>query len=435
VLETSSYQFAVGVEDVPSGSTALISPNHYYLLGLEIRVNPNSKTKNGYIVKLRKSASRLEDLPHDIVIARSWIHGNPLQEVRTGIDLNGLRISVVDSIIEEIHLHNETSEGIAAWDAAAGPYKITNNEFAVAGVGILLGWQTSIPGLIPSDIEVRGNNFHKLDVWKQPVTSNLGLSGYWFLGNPVVLRSAQRVLFDGNTFSNDWAQVTPNASYMGHAFYFRPNGFDQSWARVQDITITNNIMHDVGGGFAISYQDPNLPEVVTQRVTIENNIAYNLDPKNTAGFIWLQGQAQGPIGFNHNTFLSRPNSLPMMIMGETDGSFNQLTFTNNIINDEGSGILGLSSPGSGGKSLAAQFPSIVFRKNVMAGQLASNYIGYAEMNYFPNDLAAIGFAKDISSGIFDLRDLQLLPSSPYSRAATDGTDIGANILKLVPFAE
>lgn len=428
VLETNSYQFAVGVEDVPTGSTRVISPNHYYLVGLEIRVNPNSKVKNGHIVKLRKNAASLEDMPHDIVIARSWIHGNPLQEVRTGVEMNGLRISVIDSIIEDIHLHNETSEGIAAWDAAAGPYKITNNEFAVAGVGILLGWQSSVEGLIPSDIEVRGNYFRKLDAWKVPVTSLQGLTGYWFFGNPVVLRSAQRVLFDGNIFANDWARVPSTSNYMGHAFFIKPNGFGQSWARVQDITITNNIMRDVGGGFAIFYQDPRLPEVITQRISIENNIAYNMDPKNDAGFIWLQGRAAGPVVFNHNTFLSRPNSLPALIMGDKDGVFGQFTFTNNIINDQGQGILGLGSPASGGHSLATQFPSIVFHHNVMAGQAASKYVGYTETNHFPAGLSDIGFVVDPSTGIIDFKNLKLRATSPYIRSSSDGSDIGANIL-------
>lgn len=430
VLETSSYQFAVGVEDVPSGSNAVISPNHYYLIGLEIRVNPKSKAKNGYIVKLRKAASKLEDLPHDIVIARSWIHGNPDQEVRTGVELNGLRISVVDSIIEEVHLHDETSEGIAAWDAAAGPYKITNNEIAVAGIGLLLGWQSSIPDLIPSDIEVRGNHFHKLDAWRQPVTSNLGLKGYWAFGNPVVLRSAQRTLFDANLFTNDWSRIPSTSNYMGHVFSLKPNGFDQPWARVQDITIIHNIMHDVGGGFEISYQDPNLPEVITQRVRIENNIAYHLDPQNNAGFIWLEGQSAGPVAFNHNTFLSRASGLPVMIMGKANGTFGPFIFTNNLIYDQGSGVLGLGSPGNGTQSLATQFPEVVFDHNVLAGQLPSHYTGYTTTNYFPSQLSDIGFTMDPSSGPIDFRNLQLLPSSPYYRAGSDGADIGANVLEI-----
>lgn len=435
ILETNNYEFAVGVEDVPSGSSATISPNHYYLLGLEIRVNPLAKTKNGYIVKLRKTASKLEDLPHDIVIARSWIHGNPDQEVRTGIEMNGLKISITDSIIEDIHLHNETSEGIAGWDSAAGPYKITNNEIAVAGVGLLLGWQSSIPELIPSDIEVRGNYFHKLDQWRQPITSNLGLAGYWAFGNPVVLRSAQRVLFDANTFANDWSHIPATSSYMGHVFWLKPNGFGQPWARVQDITITNNVMHDVGGGFGIFYQDPSLPEVVTQRISIQNNVAYNLDSKNDAGFIWLQGHATGSVVFNHNTFLSRPKSLPALIMGEKSGTFAYFTFTNNLINDDGLGIVGLGSAASGGVSLTTQFPSVVLHNNALTGQQAANYVGYESSNYFPANLSEVGFSADPSMGVTDLKNLQLLNSSPYFGAGSDGSDIGANILQINQLSE
>lgn len=430
IIETRNYEFAVGVEDVPSGSRAVISPNHYYLLGLEMRVSAKSTQKNGYIVKLRKEASSLADMPHDIVIARSWIHGNPGQEVRTGIDMNGLRISVVDSIIEDVHLHNETSEAIAAWDAAAGPYKITNNEFAVAGVGLLLGWQSSVSGLIPSDIEVRGNYFHKLDTWRQPVTGNTGLSGHWFFGNPIVLRSAQRVLFDGNTIANDWAQIPEGSNYMGHAFWIVPNGFDQPWARVQDITITNNVLHDVGGGFGILYQDPSLPEVIVQRVLIENNVAYNLDPKNRAGFIYLGGEAKGAVTFNHNTFLSRENSSPAMIVAEEKGVFDQLTFTNNIFYDTGAGILGATSQTRGSQALTTQFPNVLLRNNVFAGQDAAAYAGYTATNFFPADLVSVGFTANPATAGNDYRSLMLTPSSPYYRAGADGTDIGADVMKI-----
>lgn len=431
VIETSTYDYAVGFADVSPGLPLASAPHHYYLLGLEMRVNAKSKVVSENIVKLGNNAKDLSLLPHDIVIARSWIHGNPSQEVRRGVGLNGLRISVIDSIIDDIHLHNATSEAIASWDAAAGPYKITNNEFAVAGTAILIGWQSSIANLIPSDIEVRNNLFHKLDAWRKPVTGNTGVTGYWAFGSPIVLRSVQRILFDANVFENDWARIPSSSYYMGRAFSLSPESFGQSWARVQDVTIINNIMHDVGGGFAISYQDAAMPEVITQRVHIENNVAYNLDPNNTEGFIWLQGQAAGSVVFNHNTFLSGANSLPIMIMGDRNGVFGQFGFTNNIINDEADGILGLSSSASGGPSLAAQFPGINFSENALAGQRASNYVGYSAANFFPIDLANIGFVTDPSGGIADFRALQLLTSSPYYNAGSDRGSIGANIQKII----
>jgi hypothetical protein len=430
VIETKDEEYALGVAGLPPDSKTLTAPNHYYLLGLEIRVNPKLIGRNEHIVKLSNGGKSLDQLPQNIVIARSWIHGNPDQEIKRGIALNGLRISLVDSILEDIHQHNASSQGIAAWDAAVGPYKITNNEFAVAGAALLIGWEASITNLIPSDIEVRKNLFHKLDAWRQPVTSNSGLTGYWSLSETIILRSVQRILFDGNTFENDWSRSTTGAYYLGRPFYFSPAGYGQTWARVQDVTISNNLMHDIPGGFLISYQDRTMPEVIVQRVQIENNIAYNLDPKNQGGFIFLQGQAKGPVAFNHNTFLSSPNSPPITIMGDQNGIFGQLTFINNIINDQGAGILGLGSPGSGAQSLAAQFPSIVFHHNALSGQLPSNYIGYNSDNAFPANLGTIGFSADVSAGIFDFQVLQLQSSSPYFNAASDGSSIGANILRL-----
>lgn len=430
VIESLNDEFAVGIGDLPANSTATSGVNHYYLVGLEIRVNPKVNIPNAYIVKLRNGGTKLEQLPHDIVIGRSWVHGNPNQEIRRGVDLNGLRISIVDSIIEDIHQHGESSQGIAAWDASAGPYKITNNEFAVAGAALLIGWQSSIPNLISSDIEVRKNLFHKLDAWKQPVTSNAGKTGYWALSQTIILRSVQRILFDGNTFANDWARIPSGSTYIGRAFYISPSGFGQSWARVQDVTITNNVMHDIAGGFLISYQDATMPDVIADRIQISNNIAYNLDPANDRGFIWLQGRAEGAVAFDHNTFLANSGQPPIAIMGDQNGTFGQFSFSNNLINDEGAGVLGLGSPTSGAPSLSTQFPGIVFDHNVLAGQVQSHYASYADGNAFPADLKAIGFVDDLSSGLKDYRSLQLSSASPYARAAADGSNLGANIQKV-----
>jgi hypothetical protein len=430
VIETRDDGYAVGIADISSTSSATSGANHYYLLGLEIRVNPGVNVINSNIVKLRNAGKKLEQLPHDIVIARSWIHGNPNQEVRRGIDLNGLRMSLIDSIVEDIHRHGQSSQGIASWDASVGPYKITNNEFAVAGAALLIGWESSIPNLICSDIEVRKNLIHKLDAWRQPVTSNTGATGYWVFNESIILRSVQRILLDGNTFMNDFARIPASSNYIGRAFYFSPSGFGQSWARVQDVTVTNNIMHDIPGGFFIRYRDESLPEVVTQRIHIENNVAYNLDPTGERGFIWLEGQAAGSVVFNHNTFLSKPNSPPIAIMADKYGSYGQFAFTNNIINDQGAGVLGWGLAGNGAQALNALFPSVVFDHNALAGQLPVNYAGYNANNAFPADLGAIGFTVDVSAGIFDFHALQLKASSPYANAASDGANMGANIQRV-----
>ena len=57
-------------------------------------------------------------------------------------------------------------------------------------------------------------------------------------------------------------------------------------------------------------------------------------------------------------------------------------------------------------------------------------MGYNSGNYFPVDMTAIGFVADPTNGITDYHTLALSPSSPYHNAATDGTDIGANILNI-----
>ena len=50
-----------------------------------------------------------------------------------------------------------------------------------------------ISGVIPSDIEFRRNHFFKPTSWK----------GKWMIKNLIEIKSAQRVLIEGNIFENN----------------------------------------------------------------------------------------------------------------------------------------------------------------------------------------------------------------------------------------
>ena len=87
VIETAIDDYAVYAEEWS---------HHFYLAGLEIRVNSSfSQIHRGLVSVGPWYLTPVEQIPHSIVFSRSWIHAAPLQEVSSGVLLNGSAISIV----------------------------------------------------------------------------------------------------------------------------------------------------------------------------------------------------------------------------------------------------------------------------------------------------------------------------------------------------
>jgi hypothetical protein len=100
-----------------------------------------------------------------------------------------------------------------------------------------------------------------------------------------------------------------------------------------------------------------------------------------------------------------------------------LVFTNNIVQHNTYGMFG-SGKGTGIPALDYYFPGYLLRRNVIVG--APDPRLYPADNYFPATVALGGFV-DLAGG-----DYRLAEQSAYHRAATDGTDIGADMSLLSP---
>src|SRR6059058_5987902 len=91
-----------------------------------------------------------------------------------------------------------------------GPFHILNNYLEAAGENIFFGGSTpAIPGLVPSNIEIRGNYLYKPMSWRE------GEAGYggtrWSVKDIFELKSARHVIFEGNVLENCWSDV--NSGY------------------------------------------------------------------------------------------------------------------------------------------------------------------------------------------------------------------------------
>jgi hypothetical protein len=379
--------------------TAEPGAHHYYLLGLEVRpVSTQTAVVDGLISFGSSTETSDAQFPHDIVIARSYVHGYPRTEVKRGIALNAARISVVDSIVEEIHGLGLETQAIGGWNGR-GPFKIVNNELSAATENVMFGGaRTSIPDLIPSDIEFRKNFLQKPLSWMQPVTANRGVTGQWVVKNIFELKNAQRVLVDGNVMQNCWIH-----GQLGFAVVLTPRSETvQPWVRVQDVVFTNNIVRGSAGGINLLYADNYNSSAIAQRLLITNNLFYDIGRPDLGGngrMIMVSGDDQGPVQVTHNTFLKYPTVKSGGFVVGAGQNAGQLQVQDNLVLDEAYGVI-QNATAPGAASLAALgFDTNRFARNVIAGQ--TNPAVYGNWQFFNNFIsgAQLPFYATYTSGI------------------------------------
>jgi len=421
ITETDHPNLAViQTADKPAITTVSYA-HHYYFVGIEIRLDPQYTGINRCLVNFNTWSDDVTHLAHDFVLARSYIHAGPQQEENIGVLLNAGRISIVDSVISEIHMIGGGGAGIMGFSLGAGPFNITNNLISSAGAAFHLGAKDSnLIDLIPSDVVFSQNILTKSLTWRQPITDLAGKVGHWGISGAINLESAQRILMTQNLIENYWIQ---DAEYNVSMIFFNPSsyndgtaGSDHYWNRVQDVTFYNNVIRHGPSAMAISYQDPSDAQVIAQRLDIEYNTIYDIGSSwgKAEGLLYLSGQAQGPVEFNQNTMLDSDDTGPNLIWASTGGLYGQFIFTNNLTYDAIGGIID-PALGTGAPTLAQNFPGIIFKGNILAAQNAALYGSFAVGNYFPSDMASLGLiASPQNINAAPVSSIFFAPRSPFA---------------------
>ena len=136
---------------------------------------------------------------------RCYLHGDPKRGSRRGILMNSRSTAVVDSYFSDFKEVGADSQAVAGWNGS-GPFKIVNNFLEGAGENLMFGGaDPSIPDLVPSDIEIRHNDFVKPLAWRQGDSAYAGVP--WTVKNLFELKNARRVLVDGNLFERNWVHA------------------------------------------------------------------------------------------------------------------------------------------------------------------------------------------------------------------------------------
>ena len=387
--------------------------HHYRLVGIEITATLttlDSTVQNLVLFGFRADgtpATSIDQLPHDIVFDRCYVHGTTTGDILRGIALNAASSAVVDSYLAEFHHDGADSQAIAVWNGA-GPLAIRNNYLQAAAENLLFGGASpTIANLVASDIEVRHNHFFKPLTWKPDDPSYAGI--LWVVKNLLELKNVQRIVVDGNLFENVWP-----AAQAGFALQFTVRNDDGTapWSIVQDVTFTHNVVRHVGGGVNISGFDDNAPSLQAQRLLVQDNVFEDVGTVAADARLFQILDDAADVTIDHNTtFHVGPT-----ISADAAPAATGFTFTNNIA-PESEGVVG-SGTAVGLDTLTTFFPGFAYRRNVQPG---GDPAIYPPDNFFPPTLGDVGFV-DLAGGDYTLSSL-----SAFKNAGTDGKDIGADI--------
>jgi hypothetical protein len=168
--------------------------------------------------------------------------------VQRAISANFSNTALLDSYISDIHMAGTDTQAYGAWESP-GPFKVVNNHLEAAGENVMFGGAGgSNNKYVPSDIEVRGNYIYKPLAW---VPLSLAPINSMVVKNSFELKSAERVLLDGNIIENCWL-----AGQAGYAIVLTVRSSQSGdIAVVNDVTITNNILRNVTAGFNSGAKD------------------------------------------------------------------------------------------------------------------------------------------------------------------------------------
>ncbi len=396
-----------------SGGAIVAAPgaHHFRFIGIEVRPVAGAFVYN--LVELGSGSVTSEEvLPHDIIVERCYIHGDPARGGRRGIALNGVSLAVIDSYLADFKEVGADSQAIMGWNGP-GPFKIVNNHLEAAGENVMFGGaDPAIHSLVPSDIEIRQNHFFKPLSWREGDPSYAGTP--WTIKNLFELKNARRVLVEGNVFENIWRaaqdgfalQLTVRNQYGG-----------APWSTIEDVIFTHNIVRHAGSGINILGTDDPNPSQSMKRVLIQNNVFEDVNGARWGGHGRVFQILDYRVGttdvvIDHNTaFQDGP---VVFADGKPHAGF---VYRNNLSSKGNYGVFG-SGASEGLVTIRTYFPGAVFLKNVVVGATPSFY---PPDNFFPTSMEKVGFV-DLAGGNY-----RLGVSSPYKKAGTDGRDIGADI--------
>jgi hypothetical protein len=344
-----------------------------------------TRTGTSAIIELGDARQSRDDVPHDLVFDRVYIHGDPDNGQRRGIALNSASTRIANSYISEIKGVGVDTQALGGWNGP-GPFIIENNYLAAAGEVIMFGGgDPSIDGLVPRNITIRGNHLTRPVAWR---------AERWTVKNLLELKNAADVTVDGNLLETHWSGGQP-----GYAIVITPRNQDGGapWSTVTGVRFVNNIVRHVGAGVNISGSDDRYPSGPARDITIANNLFVDVDGKAWGGpgdFLQI-GRGAADVKVEHNTVQHTGRILWAYGKEPITG----FVFRGNVVRHNMYGVMGdNASPGM--VTFERYLPKAVFEENVIAGGERAKYPGG---NQFIASDAFDDLFDNVADGSFRLR--------------------------------
>ncbi|HEX3702366.1 MAG TPA: hypothetical protein VHU82_03490, partial [Vicinamibacterales bacterium] len=350
----------------------------YRLIGLDIGIDPSLQQLANLVQLGNGDDSTVDTEPSDIVIDRSYLHGNDAGNYRRGVALNGANLAVIDSYIENFHDANGDSQAVGGWNGP-GPFKIQNNFLEAASENILFGGSDpSIPNLVPSDIEVSRNLSTKRLSWKAARVP---------VKNAFELKNARRVLVEGNAFENVWT-----SGQDGTAILLKSTNQDGncSWCVTEYVTFRDNIVRSADNGVLVNATETGrkgVPQPIpANHLRIDNVLFENLGAGSSGGAkLFRIFGGVGDASITHVT--SRSNAGGVLQPRDTSDVNPRFTFSYNIVERASYGIGAGADEGT--KTLARNFTPYTFRQNVFVNTSAATDQAASDSALDPGTLVLI----------------------------------------------
>lgn len=429
-VTTSCAQPSEGTRTSPAQLFARItSPNvlpALYTIGaaarwrfIGVEVTTSAGTNQG-LVSLgcaSQCETTLTTQPTDIIFDRSYIHAPAATDVRRCVGFNGARMAIVDSYVSDCHSAFD-AQAVAGWNGP-GPFKIVNNYLEGAAETIAFGGgDPVVPGLIPSDIEVRRNHITKPMSWK---------TSAWSIKNLVEFKIGRRILVEGNVIENVWP-----SGQNGFAFVLWSVNQQTTctWCVTEHLTIQNNLIRNVTGGWSMVATGANgMAQYLAQpmnHVLIRNNIVIGLNNPTVSGSsaygrIFEMSDTIRTLTIEHNTAFSPTSSSflwggALPLVGHT--------VRNNLVGGGQYQVFSVYGQGQTAWDKAGG-PGSVFDRNAVAEFTGGSMVA----GNWADSFAAFGIANPY--GVTATLDSFILPATSILKGrATDGTDVGADIAKI-----
>jgi hypothetical protein len=239
----------------------------------------------------------------------------------------------------------------------------------------------------------------------------------WVVKNILEMKNAERVRVEGNVLENIWS-----AGQYGYAVVLTPRNAANTapWSRVRDIVIQNNIIRRAAGVLNLSGFDDTGVTMRTERITVRNNLMYDIDNTKYGGLAkaFLIGDGPSEVTIDNNTLVHTNSSIVYAYGSRTIPSF---VYTDNISLHNKYGIMGDGST-TGTPTISRYFPGSTISCNVLAGGSASLY---PKPNAFPTTSEWTASFQNPAA-----EDYRLRAGSPVASAGCSGRTPGVDFTAL-----